>query len=102
MIVSFQGACSDYSKRDIQDIIWYFMEFFERNPTELVMIFFEIRSDVDQYVSLPEFWLELVQIMGFVDMVYTHDAPNSTTPWPTMRELIRNNKVSLAYTNVPL
>jgi len=56
------------------------------------MIFFEIRSDVDQYVSLPDFWLEFMQIMGFVDMVYAHDAPNSTTPWPTMRELISNNK----------
>jgi hypothetical protein len=78
------------------------MEFFERNPSELVILFFEIRSDVDQYVDLLDFWLELMQIMGFVEMVYVHDAPNSTTPWPTLRELISNNKVSLTCTGVPL
>jgi hypothetical protein len=76
--------------------MFYFMEFLKRNPTELVIFFFEMRSDVDLFVDLQDFWFLLAQVMGFVEMVYVHDTPDSETPWPTLRELISNNEVSLA------
>ena len=72
----------------------YFREFFDRNPSEIAILFFEIRSDIDEYVHLPDVWIELIQVMRLAQLVYTHDDPNGGTPWPTLREMINRNKVS--------
>ena len=77
--------------------MFYFLEFLEKNPSEVVIFLFEITSDVDQPVELQSFYYILLQVMGLIQMVYKHDAPNSTNPWPTLRDLTdpANNQVSL-------
>ena len=67
----------------------------ERNPSEIAILFFEIRNDIDEYVNVSEFWIEMIQVMRVAELVYTHDDPNGGTPWPTLRELINRNKVSV-------
>lgn len=85
--------CNDITRREITDVMFYFREFFDRNPSEIALLFFEIRNDVGENIYLPDLWLELMQVMGLPQMVYVHDAPNSTTPWPTLREMISMDKV---------
>ncbi len=85
--------CNEVTRREVTDVMFYFREFFVRNPSEIAILFFNIRNDVGENVHLPNLWLEMMQVMGLVEMVYVHDAPNSKTPWPTLREMIDMNKV---------
>jgi len=78
--------------------MFYTLEFLERNPSEIVLFFFEMRSDVDEYVDLQEFWLLMLQVKGLAQKIYGHDAPNSTNPWPLLGEMIDNEKVRLRNT----
>ena len=73
-----------------------FREFLIKNPSEVVVFIFEITDDVDQPVDLQAFYFLMVQIRGFIDMMYAHDGPGST--WPTLRKLTdpAYNKVSSA------
>ena len=89
--------CNDISRREVTDVLMNFREFFSRNPSEIAILFFVIRNEADEYIHLPDFWFEMMQVRGLPEMTYVHDAPNSTTPWPTLREMIRQNKVSFRF-----
>jgi hypothetical protein len=89
---SFQfchGTCS--GSRDAEEVLSSIEKFLRTNPTEVLMLVFEINSDVlTGYPTLTD--LETaVQKVSLRDYIYVH--PNVDTEWPTLGTLVESNNV---------
>lgn len=95
----FGGECNANGVRDVIDVMRAFEQFLERNPSEIVIFFFEVRNDVDQYVDLNDFWFLFVQMWDIVEKVYVHDGgpDGKKKPWPTLRELVKMDQRLLLF-----
>jgi hypothetical protein len=68
--------------------------FLDENPTEVIVIVYQVNSDVDQEVNLNAYYDQLKLVDGLIDKLYVH--PGVNTSWPTLGELTDPavNKVS--------
>lgn len=81
----YKGTCARESRRDVIELMMGVKEFLLKNPTEIVIFFFEVKDDIGRPVNLRDFYFLMVQIMGFVSMIYKHSGVDDS--WPTLREL---------------
>lgn len=71
--------------RNVGEVMEFVNKFLDDNPTEVIVLIYQINSAVDQPVDLNAFYDILLLVDGFVDKMYVH--PGVNTPWPTLREL---------------
>jgi len=59
--------------------------FLDENPSEVIVIIYQVNNDVDGQVDLNAFYDKLLLVEGLVEKMYVHFSPDSS--WPTLREL---------------
>ena len=82
------GRCQ-LGYRDPKTVFENLNTFLRKNPTEIVILVLQVVQDegdsVHDPVTLDEIDAIMQQVQGLPRRLYSH--PNSTTPWPTLREL---------------
>jgi hypothetical protein len=83
--------------RDVVEVMENINTFLDANPTEVIVIIYQVNNEVDQVVDLNVFYEQMALVNGFLDKLYVHPGSNTTT-WPTLGELTDPavNKVGLA------
>jgi hypothetical protein len=89
-LVMCHNTCS--VSRNVNEVFTNMVSFLNDNPTEILLVTFELNPDLDQPVDIYNLYSEMEAVSGFVDYLYVH--PNSTTTWPTLRKLKSSGKVS--------
>jgi hypothetical protein len=86
------GICN-IGSRDIKEVFTNINQFLDDNPTEVIVIPLEINNGVDEMVDIWTLYSIMTEIPGFTEKFYVHE--NLIADWPTLREVIDTNKVSL-------
>jgi len=76
--------------------------FLDENPSEVIVIIYQVNNDVDGQVDLNAFYDKLLLVEGLVEKMYVHFSPDSS--WPTLRELTDpgfNKRIIMFHYNGP-
>jgi hypothetical protein len=85
-LIFCHGLCS-VGTRSIEEVMTNINQFLDENPSEIIMLLFQINSDVDETVDMIAFANLIQQVSGgqFKDKIYQH--PSSDTAWPSLGQL---------------
>lgn len=88
--ITFCHSVCGLGPRDATEVFTNINSFLDDNPTELVILNFEMSADDP---TPQEIWNVISPITDFRRKVYNHDGGQ----WPTMRELLANNHQVLLF-----
>ena len=80
------GFCGIQSNRSPQQMMANIVSFLQDNPNEVLLVPTQINQDTGGAISFDEIDALFRSVPGWSELLYHH--PSSTTPWPTLRELI--------------
>eukprot|EP00550_Attheya_septentrionalis_P007457 CAMPEP_0198295902 /NCGR_PEP_ID=MMETSP1449-20131203/30185_1 /TAXON_ID=420275 /ORGANISM="Attheya septentrionalis, Strain CCMP2084" /LENGTH=375 /DNA_ID=CAMNT_0043996337 /DNA_START=111 /DNA_END=1238 /DNA_ORIENTATION=+ len=87
------GTCS--GSRDAEEVLSSIEQFLRTNPSEVLMLIFQINSNVLTGSPTLTDLETAVQKVGLGDYIYAH--PNVDTEWPTLGTLVENNNRLLIF-----
>jgi hypothetical protein len=91
------GICN-FGARDPVETFASINSFLDKNPTETILVVLEINSGVDEPVDLNELYSILSGVEGLLAKLYVHE--ETAAPWPTLRETVDANTVSVHFLDV--
>jgi hypothetical protein len=86
-------SCDFNGQRDPSVVFPAIKSFLDENPTDIILMTFQINSEADQAVNLNVV-ATFLDSAGLTDMLYVYD-PETDPEWPTLRAMKESDKASL-------